>query len=170
MGMKMAVLEKKQKFTYMEYLRVISCLGVIKVHVTGPNWRTIDVGSFNWIVQTMYNAAGTAIPEFLKEANPLIALGSAGIFALFKGEKGRERIYDPAKRSTQIMEWTGSRTLGIYLFHFMVLKWLDYSFGLNVATWPAVFSAPILTLLIFGISLPAVSLMKKLPVIQAIVS
>ncbi len=42
----------------MEYLRVISVLAVIVIHVSGANWFRIDLGSANWIVQTFFNIGG----------------------------------------------------------------------------------------------------------------
>ncbi len=52
-----AAVERK-KYIYIEYLRVISALAVIIIHISGSNWFKIDIGSVNWVVQTFYNLAG----------------------------------------------------------------------------------------------------------------
>ncbi len=53
----MSTVSKKGTYIYLEYLRVISILAVIMIHVSGANWFRIDIGSANWIVQTFYNVS-----------------------------------------------------------------------------------------------------------------
>lgn len=50
--------ERKNDYIYLEYLRVISAFAVIVVHVSGANWYHLDIGDWNWCVQTMFNLAG----------------------------------------------------------------------------------------------------------------
>ncbi|MCR4744059.1 MAG: acyltransferase family protein, partial [Lachnospiraceae bacterium] len=50
--------KQKSNYLYIEYLRVISALAVIFIHVSGANWFKIEIGSTNWIVQTFFNLAG----------------------------------------------------------------------------------------------------------------
>ncbi len=50
-------MKRKTHYLYMEYLRVISILAVIMIHVSGENWFHIDIGSANWTIQTIFNVS-----------------------------------------------------------------------------------------------------------------
>ncbi len=113
---------------------------------------------------------GKYIYTFMLETNPLIILASAGIYAFFRGP-GREvkkEVSNP--RMAKTILWLGSNTFGIYLIHFAVRDILAQCFHLDVATYPAILSVPLNTILIFFISLALTVVFKLIPGLKKIVS
>ena len=68
------------------------------------------------------------------------------------------------------MVWLGTNTFGIYLIHFAVRDFLAQVLNLDVASYPAIFSVPLNSILIFLISLILTVLLKKIPGFRKIVS
>jgi surface polysaccharide O-acyltransferase-like enzyme len=100
----------------------------------------------------------------------LVVLGSAGIFALFKGAKEKERLYDPRAGITMVFLFLGSHTFGIYLFHLLVIDVMDHYLSFNVASYPAIISVPVSSMLVFAIALALAVIIKKVPKVGMIVS
>ena len=61
------------------------------------------------------------------------------------------------------MAWLGGNTFGIYLIHFAVRDLLANCLNFSVASYPAILSVPLNSLLIFGISLALTVAVKKIP-------
>ena len=104
------------------------------------------------------------------ETNPLVVLASAGIFAFFRGEGDAPRNKEARPRLAKTMAWLGGNTFGIYLIHFAVRDLLANCLHFDVASYPAIFSVPLNSLLIFGISLALTVLLKKIPGLRRVVS
>lgn len=49
--------KSKPTYLYLEYLRVLCIFAVVVTHVSGANWFRIEIGSPDWIVQTLFNVA-----------------------------------------------------------------------------------------------------------------
>jgi len=113
---------------------------------------------------------GENVIPFMLQTNPLIVLGSAGIFALFKGPEGKERSYDPKAALTKVFVFLGSNTFGIYLVHLMVIDILDHYLGFNVTSYPAILSVPVNSILVFFTALILAVLLKKIPKVGTIVT
>lgn len=60
-------------------------------------------------------------------------------------------------------------SLGVYLVHMFVLDMLDKLFGLNVMSFNAVISVPLLSILVLLISLVIIAIMKIIPIIKKLV-
>ena len=121
------------------------------------------------VLSAILTIVGSVLTEkyvyvFILETNPLILLASAGIFAFFRGPADRARQEDRHPQLTKRIIWIGEYTFGIYLIHFAVRDCLAQYLHLDVASYPAILSLPINTLLIFVISLAFAVLMKKIPV------
>ncbi|MBQ9613239.1 MAG: acyltransferase [Lachnospiraceae bacterium] len=106
----------------------------------------------------------------MMETNPLLVLGGVGAFAYFKEAVGPGKRLDPESKLTKCVEWMGPNCLGIYLLHIMVLESLSHWFGLTVASYPAIFSVPLNSLLIFCISLLITAGLRKIPGIRRVIS
>lgn len=113
---------------------------------------------------------GKYIYTFMLETNPLIVLASAGVFAFFRGEGDTPREEPAETRLWGITTWLGGNTFGIYLIHFAVRDSLAQCLHFDVASYPAIFSVPLNSLLIFGISLALTVLLKKIPGVRRILS
>lgn len=49
-----------------DYLRSISCLFIVLLHVSGSYWTVVGRESSNWIAMTVYNASSRfAVPAFM---------------------------------------------------------------------------------------------------------
>lgn len=107
---------------------------------------------------------------FMLETNPLVILASAGIFAYFKGEKDEASKEEEHSQSARTAVWIGGNSFGIYLVHFAVMEVLSKSFGIDVTLCNPILSVPLVSLLIFAISLAITVVMKKIPVVCRIVS
>ncbi len=106
---------------------------------------------------------GDYIYSFMLETNPLVVLASAGIFAFFRGEGEAPRERDTQSLPAKTMAWLGSNTFGIYLIHFAVRDLLANCLNFSVASYPAIFSVPLNSLLIFAVSLALTVLVKMIP-------
>ncbi len=113
---------------------------------------------------------GKYIYTFMLEINPLVILASAGIFAFFRGKFDVGRKADTNPGMEKAMIWLGSNTFGIYLIHFAVRDILANCFKLDVASYQAILSVPLNSLLIFFVSLVLTVLFKKIPGLKRIVS
>lgn len=107
---------------------------------------------------------------FMLESNPLVVLASAGIFAFFRWNGKKARIYDRESPVSRAMIFTGGNTFGLYLVHLAVLDSLDHYLGFNVASFAAILSVPVISILIFFIALAIAAVMKKIPIVKIIVS
>lgn len=106
---------------------------------------------------------GKYIYTFMLETNPLVVLASAGIFAFFRGEGETPRDRDARSPLAGAMTWLGGSTFGVYLIHFAVRDLLANCLDFSVASYPAILSVPLNSLLIFGISLALTVLAKRIP-------
>ncbi len=113
---------------------------------------------------------GKYVYTFMLETNPLIVLASAGIFAFFRNREKALRTEYTRSRITKTIIRIGSYTFGIYLIHFALRDILSQCFSLNAASGPAALTVPLISLLIFVISLLLTALLKAIPGIKRIVS
>ncbi len=113
---------------------------------------------------------GKYVYTFMLETNPLIILASAGIFAFFRRRDEVFRKKTGISPVSKAILWLGGNTFGIYLIHFAVRDILARCFGLDVASFPAILSIPVNSLLLFAVSLALTVLLKKIPVLRRIVS
>ena len=113
---------------------------------------------------------GQYIYTLMMETNPLIFVSSAGIFAFFRGPADRERRYDAGSPLTKAVTWIGARSFGLYLVHLAVMNCLDFYLNFNAASYPACFSVPLNSLLVFVLSLAIAAVLKKIPLLRKIVS
>ncbi len=113
---------------------------------------------------------GKYVYTFMLETNPLIVLASAGIFAFFREKESALQEKSARSAVPGRMVWLGSSTFGIYLIHFAVREIFSKCFGFSVASYPAVLSVPLNTLLIFLISLALTALFRKVPGLKRIVT
>ncbi len=107
---------------------------------------------------------------FMLETNPLVILASAGIFAFFKGSGSAVQAEKPQSPMSKTMLFLGSNAFGIYLIHFALRDLLSQCFNLNAASYPAILSVPLNSLLIFAVSLVLVVILRKIPYVNKIVS
>ncbi len=107
---------------------------------------------------------------FMLENNPLTFLACAGIFAFFRGQGETVQKSEPTTGVEKTLVWIASNTFGIYLVHMAVRDLLAECLGLTVASYPAALSVPLNALLIFLISLGITAVLRKIPVVQRIVS
>ncbi|MCR5421112.1 MAG: acyltransferase family protein [Lachnospiraceae bacterium] len=105
---------------------------------------------------------------FMLEANPLVFLASAGIFAFFRGDGSEVVKTEPVTSISKGMVRIADNTFGIYLIHFAIREIMAKGFNFDVASYPAILSVPINSLLIFAISLLLTVLLKKIPVVNKI--
>lgn len=103
---------------------------------------------------------GKYVYTFMLETNPLVVLGSAGIFALFRSSKEKNKVYDENTWLTKVFVFLGSHTFGIYLVHVMVIDILDHYFAFNVASYPAMISVPGNSIIVFLMALILAVLLK----------
>lgn len=47
--------EKRERFVYIDCLRVLATFGVIVLHVSSWNWSSAIIGGVEWKVLTFYN-------------------------------------------------------------------------------------------------------------------
>ncbi len=113
-------------------------------------------------------ATGRYVWSLMLEKNPLVLLGSAGIFGFFKGEGNNSPVdrLDPKVSNTMI--WLGGNAFGVYLTHFAFREILTNCFNFNVASYPAIVSVPANSLLILLLSLGLTALLKKIPFVRII--
>ncbi len=104
---------------------------------------------------------------FMLETNPLIILASAGIFAFFKGEDADREASTPIQRKAASL---GGCSFGVYLVHMAVLDILSRCFGIDVTISNPIVSVPLVTLLVYVISLAITVGLKKIPAVGKIVS
>ncbi|MCR5106617.1 MAG: acyltransferase family protein [Lachnospiraceae bacterium] len=107
---------------------------------------------------------------FMLEANPLVFLASAGIFAFFRGNGSEAVKAEPGTPISKAMVWIAGNTFGIYLIHFAIREIMAKGFDFDVASYPAALSVPINSLLIFAISLLLTALLKRIPGVRKILS
>ncbi len=113
---------------------------------------------------------GRYVYTFMLETNPLVILASAGIFAFFRGQGDTMPSEKTPGPMTKQMVWLGSNAFGIYLIHFAIRDLLAQCFGFDVASYPAILSIPLNSLLIFVISLVLIVVIRKVPFLKALVS
>ncbi|MCR5746375.1 MAG: acyltransferase family protein [Lachnospiraceae bacterium] len=112
----------------------------------------------------------SGVYSFMLEANPLVFLASAGIFAFFRGEDSEPLKTEPTTAISKCMVWIAGNTFGIYLIHFAIREIMAKGFNFDVASYPAFLSVPINSLLIFAISLVLTAALKMIPGINKILS
>ncbi len=110
------------------------------------------------------------IYTFMLETNPLVLLGSVGIFAFFRGEGGSVQKEAPHSQMEKIMVWLGGNAFGIYLIHFAVRDFLSQCLNFNVANYAPIWFVPLNTVLLFVISLVLTAVFKMIPGLKRIVS
>ena len=71
--------------------------------------------------------------------------------------------------SNKAIRYISKCTLGIYLLHLMIIEIFNVKFNLNVLTYQPILSIPILTILIFLISVLITSIINKIPLVKEIV-
>ena len=107
---------------------------------------------------------------FMMETNPMLAVAAVGIFEFFKGQKGKERVYDVNSRCIKGILFLSGNTFGIYLSHLAGLKILEVCFGFNVASYPAILSVPLNSLLVFIMALGITVVLKQIPLVKKTVT
>ncbi len=107
---------------------------------------------------------------FMLEANPLVFLASAGIFAFFRGDGPEIVKAEPSTSFSKTIVWIAGNTFGIYLIHFAIREIMAKGFNFDVASYPAILSVPGNTLLIFVISLTLTAFLKMIPGVNKILS
>ncbi len=113
---------------------------------------------------------GRYVYTFMLEINPLNILASAGIFAFFRGPGDAAPKASADAQKANIIAWLGSNAFGIYLIHFALRDILSQCFHIDVTSGPAVVSVPLITLLIFVISLGLTAAVRKIPLLNKLVS
>ncbi len=113
---------------------------------------------------------GRYVYTFMLEINPLVFLASAGIFAFFRGQDAAVQKEQPRTPMAKAMVLLGSYSFGIYLIHFALRDLLSQCFSFDVSSYPAIFSVPLNSLLLYVLSLILVVVIKKIPVLKTIVS
>ncbi len=116
------------------------------------------------------NLTGAHVYTFMLENNPLVFLACAGIFAFFRGTGEVVQREEPRTQLTKALVWMASYSFGIYLIHFAVRDFLSLVLGFSVASYPAILSVPVNSLLIFAASLALAVVFKKIPGLKRIVS
>ncbi len=107
---------------------------------------------------------------FMLEANPLVFLASAGIFAFFRGDGSETMKTEPCSPISKCVVWIAGNTFGIYLIHFAIREIMAKVFNFDVASYPAILSVPVNSLLIFAISLILTAVLKMIPGVNRILS
>jgi surface polysaccharide O-acyltransferase-like enzyme len=92
---------------------------------------------------------------------PTTMVTAWGIFIFFKETFGFMRF--PQKQMRLISSISGC-TLGIYLFHDLVLQ-IFLLLGISSLTFNPLFSIPLISLSVFAISLPFIQLIRKIPIL-----
>lgn len=113
---------------------------------------------------------GRNVYTFMLETNPFVVLASAGIFAFFKSKEPQLNKKASDSNFVKIMLWIGSYTFGIYLIHYAIRDILDRYFNISVATINPLIGVPVISVLIFAISLILSVIAKKIPYIKTIVT
>ena len=107
---------------------------------------------------------------FMLETNPLILLASVGIFEFFKGEKGKERVYDVNSRLVKWILFISGNTFGVYLSHLVILKFVDRYFKLGAYSFPSIISVPLISLLVFLVAHGITVILKMIPLVKKTVT
>lgn len=64
---------KVKKIFYLDLLRVLACIAVVLIHVSGQNFYNIDATSTNWHILNIYNGIGRwAVPIFVMISGALM--------------------------------------------------------------------------------------------------
>ncbi|MBR4733624.1 MAG: acyltransferase family protein [Lachnospiraceae bacterium] len=103
---------------------------------------------------------------FMLETNPLIVLASVGIFEFFKGEKGKERVYDVNSRLVKWILFISGNTFGVYLSHLVIIKFVDRYFKLGAYSFPSIISVPLISLLVFLVAHGITVILKMIPLVK----
>lgn len=106
--------------------------------------------------------AGKFSGYYYKYLTPNVVLTSMGVFLFIKNLKVDNLKINP------LIQFISSKTFGIYLIHILVLGGLT-TFGIDYQISHPIISIPIVALLIFVISLIAVTIMQKIPFVKNIV-
>ena len=57
----------KHRIEYLDFLRVFATFCVVVLHVAAQNWYHTEIGSYNWIIFTLYDSLTRwTVPVFLK--------------------------------------------------------------------------------------------------------
>lgn len=91
-------------------------------------------------------------------------LMTAAIFLLFK-----QGISDSSSKSHRFFRLLSVSSFGIYLVHPFVIDALEFHAGLTTLSFSPVLSVPVLTLLVFLISLGITIVLRKIPVLKTYV-
>lgn len=111
---------------------------------------------------SFFSITGERREEFLYEYILPTTMASAwGIFIFFKEAFGSRRFSPPQLR---IIASISGATLGIYLFHDLVLQ-IFLLLGISSLSFNPLFSIPLISLSVFAISLLLVRLIRNLPIL-----
>ncbi len=134
-------------------------------------WASIPCLLLSGLLTVVISAVtGKYVYAFMLENNPFVLLACMGIFGFFREHESIRFIERKNTKIARFMLWLGSHTFGIYLIHFAIRDILAHYFNFTVASYPAIVSVPVNTILLFVISLLLTAVIKKVPVLKTIVS
>jgi surface polysaccharide O-acyltransferase-like enzyme len=163
---------------YKIYFPVSELSGYLGYYIAGYYFanndikkRTKSVFYFLAFISILITILGTSFlsitnkrrEEFLYEyILPTTMFVSFGVFLLFKDLFGAKRF---SQKQIRVLSGISGCALGIYLFHDLVLQ-IFYLRGLSSVSFNPLFSIPLISAAVFIISLTAVSLIKKIPILE----
>jgi surface polysaccharide O-acyltransferase-like enzyme len=128
---------------------------------------TSSVGTF---FMTLY-VGGEAGNFFYSQLGATIILASTTLFLLLRNIP-RSKIENASHRTNWVIHKIGQNTLGIYLFHIMVLETLQtgvLGFTLSVNTLMPLIEVPLITIITLFVCLGVVLALKKVPYLQKMI-
>lgn len=96
-----------------------------------------------------------------------VIFASAGAFVLLRRLGETARLSDP--RLQPLMRSLAAATFGIYLIHILIIEILGYGLHINSFMGSAIWSIPLVSLLVFWISYFLVRGMQHIPVVRQII-
>lgn len=135
------------------WVAVIAALGILSVPIT--------------IAFSMHvsNATGVLNDELLGYLTLPSALQSMALFLVFKRRVSHDAASNETGDGLDVVRWVSDRSLGVYLFHVMVVWALKDFFGVSGMLFDPVACVPVVVILVALISLALVEALSRIPVL-----
>lgn len=119
------------------------------------------IGFFSTIAFTAFFSVRlqTPIGDFYSNFSPNVLMEAIAVYTFFR--------YNTicSNKLKNIIMWISKHCFGIYLVHVLVLDFMDRGFGLNTMSFHPILSVPVISGIVFGLSLLLTWLISKMPIV-----